>query len=120
MKVREPVFELLKARGVQHIFGNPGSTKLPMLAGLPEDLRYVLCLQESVVVSAADGYALASGQPALANLHTTAGLGNAMGAISTASWNKPWSLLLPGSRIRATCGSIPCSRGRWRRRHGHW
>ncbi len=88
MKVREAVFELLKARGVRHIFGNPGSTELPMLSGLPEDLRYVLCLQESVVVSAADGYALASGEPALANLHTTAGLGNAMGAISTASWNK--------------------------------
>lgn len=88
MKVRDAIFELLRARGIQHIFGNPGSTELPMLAGLPEDLQYVLCLHESVAVSAADGYALASGEPALVNVHTTAGLGNAMGAISTAAWNK--------------------------------
>lgn len=59
-----------------------------MLAGMPEDLRYVLCLHEAVAVGAADGYALPSGEPALVNLHTTAGLGNAMGAISTAAWNK--------------------------------
>ena len=88
MKVRDAFFELLRARSIQHIFGNPGSTELPMLAGLPEDLQYVLCLHESVAVSAADGYALASGRPALVNLHTSAGLGNGMGAISTAAWNK--------------------------------
>ncbi len=88
MKVRDAIFELLRARGIQYIFGNPGSTELPMLAGLPEDLQYILCLHESVAMSAADGYALASGEPALVNLHTTAGLGNGMGAISTAAWNK--------------------------------
>lgn len=88
MRVRESVFELLRARGIRHVFGNPGSTELPMLAGLPEDLRYVLCLHESVAVGAADGYALASGEASFVNLHTIAGLGNAMGAISTAAWNK--------------------------------
>lgn len=92
MRVREGVFELLRERGARHVFGNPGSTELPMLAGMPEDLRYVLCLHEAVAIGAADGYALASGDPALVNLHTTAGLGNAMGEISTAAWNKaPWS-----------------------------
>lgn len=88
MRVRDAIFELLMKRGVRHVFGNPGSTELPMLAGMPEELRYVLCLHEAVAVGAADGYALASGKPALVNLHTTAGLGNAMGAISTAAWNK--------------------------------
>lgn len=88
MKVRDAIFELLRERGIRYIFGNPGSTELPMLAGLPDYLRYVLCLHESVAVSAADGYALASGEPAFVNLHTTAGLGNGMGAISTAAWNK--------------------------------
>jgi benzoylformate decarboxylase len=88
LKVREAIFELLRDRGVRHIFGNPGSTELPMLAGLPDNLRYVLGLQEAVVVGAADGYSLASGATAFVNLHTMAGLGNAMGAISTAAWNK--------------------------------
>jgi benzoylformate decarboxylase len=96
--VRDAVFELLRERGIRHIFGNPGSTELPMLAGLPQDLRYVLCLHESVAVSAADGYALASGEPALVNVHTTAGLGNAMGAISTAAWNKAPVIVTAGQQ----------------------
>lgn len=98
MKVREAVFELFRARGVRHVFGNPGSTELPLLAGLPGNFRYVLCLHESVAVSAADGYALVSGEPALVNLHTTAGLGNAMGAISTAAWNKSPLVITAGQQ----------------------
>ena len=59
--VREATFELLRARGMTTIFGNPGSTELPMLADYPDDFRYVLGLQEAVVVGMADGYAQACG-----------------------------------------------------------
>ena len=55
------------------MFGNPGSTELPMLQDFPDDFRYVLGLQEAVVVGMADGYAQASGGPALVNLHTAPG-----------------------------------------------
>src|SRR6266513_3090823 len=55
--VREATFEVLRARGMTRIFGNPGSTELPMLAKLPEDFTYVLGLQELVVVGMADGFA---------------------------------------------------------------
>ena len=61
--VREAAFDLLRARGMTTMFGNPGSTELPMLAEFPDDFRYVLGLQEAVVVGMADGYAQASGRP---------------------------------------------------------
>ena len=53
--VREATFELLRARGMTTVFGNPGSTELPMLADFPDDLRYILGLQEAVAVDMADG-----------------------------------------------------------------
>ena len=59
--VREASFELFRARGMTTMFGNPGSTELPMLRDFPDDFRYVLGLQEAVVVGMADGYAQASG-----------------------------------------------------------
>ena len=86
--VREAVFEMLRARGMTTVFGNPGSTELPMLAGFPEDFTYVLGLQEASVVGMADGFAQASGQPAHVNLHTAPGVGNGMGAIFNAKANK--------------------------------
>ena len=60
--VRDAFYDLLRARGMTTMFGNPGSTELPMLADFPEDFRYVLGLQEAVVVGMADGYAQASGR----------------------------------------------------------
>ena len=77
--VREVTFELLRAHGMTTIFGNPGSTELPMLADFPEDFTYVLGLQELVVVGMADGFAQASGRPTHVNLHTAPGVGNAVG-----------------------------------------
>ena len=65
------------------IFGNPGSTELPMLAEFPDDFRYILGLQEAVAVGMADGYAQASGRPAHVNLHTRPGLATAWGRSST-------------------------------------
>ena len=83
------------------MFGNPGSTELPMLHGFPDDFDYVLGLQEAVVVGMADGYAQASGRPTLVNLHTAPGVGNAMGAIFNAQANKSPLVLTAGQQVRA-------------------
>ncbi|MEN3002467.1 MAG: benzoylformate decarboxylase [Armatimonadota bacterium] len=88
MNIREATFQWMEARGIRYLFGNPGSTELPFLVGLPERVRYVLALQESIAVAMADGYAQASGKPALINLHVAPGLGNAMGVLYTALKNR--------------------------------
>jgi benzoylformate decarboxylase len=82
------------------IFGNPGSTELPMLADFPEDFRYVLGLQEIVAVGMADGYAQASGRTAHVNLHTAPGVGNGMGAIFNAQANKSPLVVTAGQQAR--------------------
>jgi benzoylformate decarboxylase len=99
--VREAAFDLFRARGMTTIFGNPGSTELPMLADFPADFRYVLGLQEAVVVGMADGFAQASGRVTHANLHTAPGVGNAMGAIFNAQANKAPLLITAGQQVRA-------------------
>jgi len=99
--VREAAFELFRAHGMTTIFGNPGSTELPMLAEFPEDFRYVLGLQEAVAVGMADGYAQASGRVTHVNLHTAPGLGNGMGAIFNAQANKSPLLVTAGQQVRA-------------------
>jgi benzoylformate decarboxylase len=99
--VREAVFAMLRDRGMTTIFGNPGSTELPMLKDFPEDFRYVLGLQEAVVVGIADGFAQASGRPALVNLHTAPGVGNAMGAIFNAQANKSPLVVTAGQQDRS-------------------
>jgi benzoylformate decarboxylase len=98
--VREAAFDLFRARGMTTIFGNPGSTELPMLADFPDDFRYVLGLQEAVVVGMADGFAQASGQTTHVNLHTAPGLGNAMGAIFNAQANHSPLLITAGQQVR--------------------
>jgi benzoylformate decarboxylase len=99
--VREATFELLRAHGMTVIFGNPGSTELPMLADFPDDFRYVLGLQELVVVGIADGYAQASGRPAHVNLHTAPGVGNAVGGIFNAQANHAPLVITAGQQVRA-------------------
>ena len=98
--VREATFELFRAHGMTTIFGNPGSTELPMLADFPDDFTYVLGLQEAVVVGMADGYAQASGRATHVNLHTAPGLGNAVGAICTAAANKAPLVITAGQQVR--------------------
>jgi benzoylformate decarboxylase len=87
--VREATFDLLRCLGMTTVFGNPGSTELPFLKDFlkdfPEDFRYVLGLQEATVLGMAEGFAQGTGRAALVNLHTGPGLGNAMGAMITAS-----------------------------------
>src|SRR5438270_13237094 len=98
--VREATYELFRAHGMTTVFGNPGSTELPMLADFPEDFSYVLGLQELVVVGLADGFAQASGRPTHVNLHTAPGVGNAVGRIFNAQANKPPLLLTGGQQVR--------------------
>jgi benzoylformate decarboxylase len=83
---RSAFVELLKAEGVTQIFGNPGTTELPIMHALTDhpDVGYVLGLQEAIVVAMADGYARASGRLAACNVHVAPGLGNAIGALYTA------------------------------------
>ena len=82
------------------IFGNPGSTEQTFLENLPADFRYVLGLQEASVIAMADGFAQATRRPALANLHTAAGLGNAMGNLLTAFENRTPLIVTAGQQTR--------------------
>jgi benzoylformate decarboxylase len=80
---KQAFLEILRQEGVEYLFGNPGTTELPLmdaLAVLPEP-RYVLGLQEAAVVAMADGYAQASGRLAVVNLHVAPGLGNGLGML---------------------------------------
>jgi benzoylformate decarboxylase len=99
--VREAALDLFRAHEMTTIFGNPGSTELPMLAELPSDFRYVLGLQELVVVGMADGYAQATGRVTHVNLHTAPGVGNAVGGIFNAQSNKSPLLVTAGQQVRA-------------------
>src|SRR5436190_298204 len=92
--------DLMRRRGMTTVFGNPGSTELAFLADFPDDFRYVLGLQEAVVVGMADGYAQATGRPTLVNLHTAPGVGNAMGGIFNAQANKSPLVITAGQQAR--------------------
>lgn len=83
---RDAFLSLLASEGVDVLFGNPGTTELAIMQALigQSRIRYVLGLQESVVVAMADGYARASGRLAACNVHVAPGLGNAMGALYNA------------------------------------
>ena len=75
--------DLLKQEGVEIMFGNPGTTELPLMDAFAteNELRYLLGLQEAAVMAMADGYAQASGKLTVVNLHVAPGLGNAMGML---------------------------------------
>lgn len=98
--VRQAVLDILRHHGVNRIFGNPGSTELPMFVDLPDGIEYVLGLQESVVVGMADGHAQATGLPSFVNLHSAAGLGHAMGSIVTAFRNRTPMVITTGQQLR--------------------
>lgn len=102
--VRDASYELFRAHGMTTMFGNPGSTELPMLKDFPDDFRYVLGLQELVVVGMADGYAQASGTVGHVNLHTAPGVGNAMGGIFNAQANHTPLLVTAGQQVRPHVG----------------
>lgn len=99
--VREVTFDLFRKLEMTTIFGNPGSTELPMLADYPDDFKYVLGLQEAAVVGMADGHAQVTRKPTLVNLHTAPGLGNAVGAIFNAQANHSPVVITVGQQVRA-------------------
>ncbi|HVP89427.1 MAG TPA: benzoylformate decarboxylase [Casimicrobiaceae bacterium] len=101
MNVRTAVLDLLRAFGMTTIFGNPGSTELPLFRDFPKDFRYVLGLQEAVVVGMADGYAQATRNAAFVNLHSAAGVGHAMGNIFTAFRNRTPLVITAGQQARS-------------------
>src|SRR5215470_4250056 len=99
--VRDAVLRLLRSFGMTTVFGNPGSTELPMFRDFPTDFRYVLGLQESLAVGMADGYAQATRNAALVNLHSAAGVGHAMGNIFTAYRNRTPLVITAGQQARS-------------------
>jgi thiamine pyrophosphate-dependent acetolactate synthase large subunit-like protein len=98
--VRQATMELFRSHGLTTWFGNPGSSELTLLQEFPADFRYFLGLQEMIPVGMADGYAQISRQPAIVNLHTAPGLGNAIGAIYNAAWNKTPLVITAGNQRR--------------------
>lgn len=101
LTVRDAAFAVFAHFGVDALFGNPGSTELPMLKALPEGVEYVLGLNEAAVIAMADGHAQASGRPALVNLHSAAGTGNALGNLFTAWKNGAPLVVTAGQQARS-------------------
>ena len=99
--VREAVFNLLRSFGMTTVFGNPGSTELPMFRDFPSDFRYVLALQESLAVGMADGFAQANRNAALINLHSAVGVGHALGNLFTAYRNQTPLVVTAGQQARS-------------------
>ena len=97
---RAAFVKLLTDEGVSHLFGNPGTTELPIMEVLPDhpELQFVLGLQESVVLGMADGYARASGRLTAANVHVAPGLGNAMGALYNAKFSNSPIIVTAGQQ----------------------
>jgi len=98
--VKEVTFDLLRRLGVTTIVGNPGSTEETFLKDFPNDFTYVMALQEASVVGIAGGLSESLRRPVIVNLHTGAGMGNAMGTILTAFQNKTPLILTAGQQTR--------------------
>ncbi|MYL85054.1 benzoylformate decarboxylase [Desulfovibrio aerotolerans] len=98
--VRDVTFELLRRLDLTVVVGNPGSTEETFLKNFPADFTYVLALQESSVVGIADGLSQGLGKPVVVNVHTGAGMGNAMGCILTAYLNKTPLIITAGQQTR--------------------
>ncbi|HEX6025641.1 MAG TPA: thiamine pyrophosphate-dependent enzyme [Solirubrobacter sp.] len=110
--VRDSTYDVLRRLELTTIFSNPGSTEVPFLAGLPDDLKFVLGLHEGSVVSTAIGYALGRDRPALALLHSMPGLGNAVAAIATARTNRAPLVVIVGQQDRRHLAQEPFLAGR--------
>lgn len=83
---RDIFFEFLEEQGIPYIFGNPGTTELPLIDGCADhpSVRYVLSLHEDVAVAQAMGYARASGRTGVVNLHVAPGLAHGLGNLYNA------------------------------------
>ena len=97
---RSAFLALLKDEGITHLFGNPGTTELPIMHALKDhpDLTYVMAMQESLVVAIADGFSRASGRLVACNVHVAPGLGNALGSLYNASFTGTPMILTAGQQ----------------------
>ena len=98
--VRNAILDLCRAHGLTTWFGNPGSSELALLEEFPNDFRYFLGLQEMIPVGMADAYAQITQRPALVNLHTAPGMGNAQGQLYNAYVNKTPLIVTAGNQRR--------------------
>ncbi len=98
--VHEVTYDLLRKLGLTTVFGNPGSTEQTFLKNFPDDFTYVLGLQEASVLAMADGFAQTTGKPALVNLHTAAGTGNAIGSLVAAYKSNTPMIVTAGQQTR--------------------
>jgi benzoylformate decarboxylase len=110
--VRDATFDVFREYGLTTLFANPGSTEIAFLTDLPRDLHFVLGLHESSVVGMATGWAIGRGEPALAILHTTPGLGNAVSALATARVNRAPLVVVVGQQDRRHFATEPFLAGR--------
>jgi benzoylformate decarboxylase len=101
VSVKDATLDLLRAFGIKKVFGNPGSTELPFLSDWPDDIDYVLGLQEASVIGMADGYAQATRNAGFVNLHSAAGVGNALGNVYTAHRNQTPLVITAGQQARS-------------------
>ena len=97
---RSAFLALLKSEGITHLFGNPGTTELPIMHALKDhpDLTYVMAMQESLVVAIADGFSRASGKLVACNVHVAPGLGNALGSLFNAKFTGTPMILTAGQQ----------------------
>ncbi|TDD61261.1 thiamine pyrophosphate-binding protein [Actinomadura rubrisoli] len=102
MRPIEALLEIIRDEGVTRIFGNPGTTELPLMDALVEapDLEYVLGLQEGSVVAMADGYARASRRTSFASLHVAAGVANGLIGMLNALRSRTPIVIVAGQQDR--------------------
>jgi benzoylformate decarboxylase len=100
VNVHDLTYDLMRELQLTTVFGNPGSTEEGFLQNFPQDMTYVLGLQEASVLSMADGFAQATGEPAFVNVHTNVGLGNAMGNLINAKQSKTPLIVTTGQQTR--------------------
>src|SRR3981189_2016728 len=99
--VKHATLDLLRAFGIKKVFGNPGSTELRFVGDWPEDIDYVLGLQEASVIGMADGHAQATRNAGFVNLHSAAGVGNALGNMYPAPRTQTPLVIAAGQQARS-------------------
>lgn len=98
--VRSVTFDLLRSLGLTTVFGNPGSTEQTFLQEFPGDFSYILALQEASAIAMADAFAQVTRRPALVNLHSSAGVGNALGNLVAACHGNTPLIVTSGQQHR--------------------